>query len=174
MDRSAITEPTRTQPLSSTLSTNDDLTPKHSTMNGRIVDAKKTAEGLAGLYDSDDDKADVKAGGLDALFLVRNKPEEIERYVIHLRKMLLEGEGETVVELGVPIELGGKASGIPTKDLDVAVANHVKALASIPAIEKILVYLKRSLGKAPYLAPKLLQLLFLWDFTLTLIFNVLF
>uniref|UniRef100_A0A158P6L3 Tr-type G domain-containing protein n=1 Tax=Angiostrongylus cantonensis TaxID=6313 RepID=A0A158P6L3_ANGCA len=103
-------------------------------MNGRIVDTKKTAEGLAGLYDSDDDEADVKAGGLDALFLVRNKPEEIERYVIHLRKMLLEGEGETVIELGVPIELGGKASGIPTKDLDVAVANHVKALASIPAI----------------------------------------
>ncbi|KAE9416486.1 hypothetical protein Angca_006014, partial [Angiostrongylus cantonensis] len=110
------------------------MAPKHSAMNGRIVDTKKTAEGLAGLYDSDDDEADVKAGGLDALFLVRNKPEEIERYVIHLRKMLLEGEGETVIELGVPIELGGKASGIPTKDLDVAVANHVKALASIPAI----------------------------------------
>ncbi|VDM78099.1 unnamed protein product [Strongylus vulgaris] len=84
--------------------------------------------------DSDDDEANVKDGGLDALFLVRNKPEEIEKYVIHLRKMLLEGEGETVVEIGVPIEQGGKASGIPTKDLETAVANHVKALASIPAI----------------------------------------
>ncbi|VDM76981.1 unnamed protein product [Strongylus vulgaris] len=76
--------------------------------------------------DSDDDEANVKDGGLDALFLVRNKPEEIEKYVIHLRKMLLEGEGETVVEIGVPIEQGGKASGIPTKDLETAVANHVR------------------------------------------------
>ncbi|RCN40370.1 elongation factor Tu GTP binding domain protein [Ancylostoma caninum] len=108
--------------------------PQHANMNGRAVKTKQTAEGLAGLYDSDEDDANAKDGGLDALFLVRNKPEEIEQYIIHLRKMLLEGEGETVIEIGVPIELGGKASGIPTKDLEVAVANHVKALASIPAV----------------------------------------
>ncbi|ETN81967.1 elongation factor Tu GTP binding domain protein, partial [Necator americanus] len=105
-----------------------------ASMNGQVVNAKKTAEGLAGLYDSEEDEANVKDGGLDALFLVRNKPEEIEQYVIHLRKMLLEGEGETVIEIGVPIELEGKASGIPTKDLEIAVDNHVKALATIPAV----------------------------------------
>ncbi|KIH64100.1 hypothetical protein ANCDUO_05590, partial [Ancylostoma duodenale] len=82
--------------------------PQHANMNGRAVKTKKTAEGLAGLYDSDEDDANAKDGGLDALFLVRNKPEEIEQYIIHLRKMLLEGEGETVIEIGVPIELGGK------------------------------------------------------------------
>ncbi|KAK6754533.1 hypothetical protein RB195_013497 [Necator americanus] len=108
--------------------------PAPASMNGQVVNAKKTAEGLAGLYDSEEDEANVKDGGLDALFLVRNKPEEIEQYVIHLRKMLLEGEGETVIEIGVPIELEGKASGIPTKDLEIAVDNHVKALATIPAV----------------------------------------
>ncbi|KHJ99338.1 hypothetical protein OESDEN_00679, partial [Oesophagostomum dentatum] len=59
---------------------------------------------------------------------------QIERYVIHLRKFLLEGEGETVVEIGVPIELGGQSPGIPVNDLEIAVANHMKALESVPAI----------------------------------------
>ncbi|CAJ0591253.1 unnamed protein product [Cylicocyclus nassatus] len=108
--------------------------PVKNNMNGHVMTTKKTAEGLAGLYDSDDDDSNMKGGGLDALFLVRNQPEEIEKYVLHLRKMLLEGEGEAVVELGVPIEQGGKASGIPLKDMETAVANHIKALESIPAI----------------------------------------
>ncbi|KAK5975817.1 hypothetical protein GCK32_012739, partial [Trichostrongylus colubriformis] len=120
------------------VSKKDSVSPKGSAVNGNVPTTKKTAEGLAGLYDSDEDDASGKDGGLDALFLVRNKPEEIERYVIHIRKMLLEGEGETVIEIGVPIDQGGKASGIPTKDLEVAVANHVKALASIPAIGTLL------------------------------------
>ncbi|KJH50158.1 elongation factor Tu GTP binding domain protein [Dictyocaulus viviparus] len=128
------------------MSIKDELASKHPTINSRFMDAKKSAEGLAGLYNSDEDEVKAEDGGLDALFLVRNKAEEVERYVIHLRKMLLEGEGETVIELGAPIELSGKdyksalsnqfllASGIPTKDLDIAVTNHVKILASIPAI----------------------------------------
>ncbi|KAK6015587.1 elongation factor Tu GTP binding domain protein [Ostertagia ostertagi] len=124
----------KSETITPTESSKASLSPKGSTANGNVATAKKTAEGLAGLYDSDDDDSAGKDGGLDALFLVRNKPEEIERYVIHIRKMLLEGEGETVVEIGVPIDQGGKASGIPTKDMEVAVANHVKALASIPAI----------------------------------------
>ncbi|XGW02775.1 hypothetical protein V3C99_014644 [Haemonchus contortus] len=124
----------KSEVTTATLPANTSLSPKESAMNGSVPSTKKTAEGLAGLYDSDDDENAGKDGGLDALFLVRNKPEEIERYVIHIRKMLLEGEGEAVIEIGVPIDQGGKASGIPTKDMEVAVANHVKALASIPAI----------------------------------------
>lgn len=145
MDRIAQAEPDpcSAKPVTPTKASSSSpkkaLSPKGTVVNGNAAataDAatKKTAEGLAGLYDSDDDDASGKDGGLDALFLVRNKPEEIERYVIHLRKMLLEGEGETVIEIGAPIDQGGKASGIPTKDMEAAVGNHLKALATIPAI----------------------------------------
>ncbi|EPB68483.1 elongation factor Tu protein [Ancylostoma ceylanicum] len=134
MDRISETKLDQEKLVATADVSNEKSSPEHANMNGRAVKTKQTAEGLAGLYDSDEDDANAKDGGLDALFLVRNKPEEIEQYIIHLRKMLLEGEGETVIEIGVPIELGGKASGIPTKDLEIAVANHVKALASIPAV----------------------------------------
>ncbi|KAK6036477.1 hypothetical protein COOONC_26017 [Cooperia oncophora] len=93
---------------SAVVSPKASLSPKGTATNGNVPAVKKAAEGLAGLYESDDDDMSEKDGGLDALFLVRNKPEEIERYVIHIRKMLLEGEGETVIELGVPIDQGGK------------------------------------------------------------------
>ncbi|CAI4223529.1 unnamed protein product [Auanema sp. JU1783] len=109
-------------------SENDQVTVQTSSL------AKKAAEGLAGLYDSDGEDTQEKEGGLDATFLVRNKPAEVEKYVIHLRKQLLEGEGETLVELGIPIGSTGRGSGLTDEELAKAVANHNEILKTVPAI----------------------------------------
>uniref|UniRef100_A0A1I7XG25 Tr-type G domain-containing protein n=1 Tax=Heterorhabditis bacteriophora TaxID=37862 RepID=A0A1I7XG25_HETBA len=97
-------------------------------------DHKKNLEGLAGLYDSDEEDGDTKSGCLDSTFLVRNKAEEIDMYIIHLRKLLLEGEGETLVEIGIPIGTTAKGSGLSVEDLEVASRNHSEILKKIPAV----------------------------------------
>ncbi|CAD6195887.1 unnamed protein product [Caenorhabditis auriculariae] len=96
--------------------------------------AKLKAEGLANLYDDEVEEKEPEAGGLDATFLVRNNPEEVEKYQIHVRKLLIEGEGEAIVEVGVPIGGSSKASGLTEEDLKVAVENHKKILENVPAI----------------------------------------
>ncbi|CAI5450928.1 unnamed protein product [Caenorhabditis angaria] len=101
----------------------------------RISESSKSkAEGLVALYGSDEEDDNVEKGGLDATFLLRNNPDEVEKYVIHIRKMLFEGEGEYLVELGVPIGMSSKQSGMTENELEKAAEKHNEILKTIPAI----------------------------------------
>ena len=74
-----------------------------------------------------DNEDDMEEKGLDSTFLVRNDSKEViklldflenfsifqvEKYVIHLKKLLVEGEGETVIELGIPIPSSSQKGSI--------------------------------------------------------------
>ncbi|CAB3397638.1 unnamed protein product [Caenorhabditis bovis] len=95
----------------------------------------KTA-GLCALYGSDnEDDEKKKKTGLDSTFLVRNEPEDMEKYAIHLKSLLVKGEGECLIEIGVPVLGATKNSkGLTEKDLEKAIEVHNKLLETIPAI----------------------------------------
>ena len=104
----------------------------------RIQENQKKAVNLCELYadDSEDVTEQKEQRGLDAQFLLRSTTEDIEKYSIHLRKQLLEGEGECLIELGVPINSNSKNPklGIPEDEFQMAVDAHQKILEKIPAI----------------------------------------
>ncbi|EFP00256.1 CRE-CGP-1 protein [Caenorhabditis remanei] len=104
----------------------------------RIQENQKKAVNLCELYadDSEDVTEQKEQRGLDAQFLLRSTTEDIEKYSIHLRKQLLEGEGECLIELGVPINSNSKNPklGIPEDEFQKAVDVHQKILEKIPAI----------------------------------------
>lgn len=106
----------------------------------RIQENQKKAVNLCELYaDGNNDEKDEEKQqqrGLDAGFLLRSTDEDVEKYLIHVRKQLMEGEGECLVELGVPISSNAKnpKTGMSEADLEKAVEAHNKILEKIPAI----------------------------------------
>ncbi|CAJ0582698.1 unnamed protein product, partial [Mesorhabditis spiculigera] len=89
------------------------------------------AEALTGLYDDDDDVEAVE--GMDALFLVRKNPEELEKYKMHLIECLRTDEGETIVEVGCPLDPKAP-KGLDPKELEIAVETFQNLLLEIEAV----------------------------------------
>ncbi|GMT11561.1 hypothetical protein PFISCL1PPCAC_2858, partial [Pristionchus fissidentatus] len=113
---------------------------------------KEKTAALTDLYGDDDELAEVvEESGLAADFLLHGKPEEMEQYTIHLRKLLLEGEGEAIVEIGVPISTTGTGpstvSGLSEEDLAKALDVHAKLLAKVPAVGTAIETRKHQTGK---------------------------
>lgn len=105
----------------------------------RIQENQKKATNLCELYadgNDDDSEKEQQDRGLDAQFLLRSTPEDVEKYMIHVRKQLMEGEGECLVELGAPINSNSKnpKSGLSEEDLDKAADAQLKILEKIPAV----------------------------------------
>nr|AAA86431.1 GTP-binding protein [Caenorhabditis elegans] len=105
----------------------------------RIQENQKKATNLCELYadgNDDDSEKEQQDRGLDAQFLLRSTPEDVEKYMIHVRKQLMEGEGECLVRLGAPINSNSKnpKSGLSEEDLDKAADAQLKILEKIPAV----------------------------------------
>ncbi|CAI2354295.1 unnamed protein product [Caenorhabditis sp. 36 PRJEB53466] len=106
----------------------------------RIQENKTKAANLCELYadENEDEKEEAKQQhkGLDAGFLLRSTPADVEKYLKHINKLLLEGEGECLIEIGLPISSNSKNPrvGLSESDLDKAIEAHNKILEKIPAI----------------------------------------
>ncbi|KAI6216034.1 Protein synthesis factor and Translation elongation factor EFTu EF1A domain containing protein [Aphelenchoides besseyi] len=57
-------------------------------------------------------------------FLLDRNPEALERYEEHLNRLLIEGEGEALIEIGVPYDDEFEAKGLTKEELEKAEAVH--------------------------------------------------
>lgn len=85
------------------------------------------ARNVAGLFDDEEDEPmmEVDESTLDNRFLLDLKPNAVSKYIDYLKEQMLTGEGETTVELGMPLDSGDGPKGTSTNG---GVEAHVDAL----------------------------------------------
>jgi len=67
-------------------------------------------------------------------FLLDMRPECTQKYLDVVKEQLLQGEGETMVEIGVAIDCVQKEAGLDEKEIEQAVENHNKLLECIDCV----------------------------------------
>ncbi|KAI6189077.1 Protein synthesis factor and Translation elongation factor EFTu EF1A domain containing protein [Aphelenchoides besseyi] len=63
-------------------------------------------------------------------FLLDQNPEALERYEEHLNRLLIEGEGEALIEIGVPYDDEFEAKGLSKEELEKAETVHNEIIGS--------------------------------------------